>query len=79
MTGKGEKKKTQPPFGLDMDFGEAMERFFQTDPNEVAESIERSKQKKPPGDGASRRPARSSERGKASPSSRVSRPPGDGS
>jgi hypothetical protein len=77
MTGTGEKKKTEPPFGLDMDFGEAMERFFQTDPKEVAESIERSKQKKPPGDAPSRRPARSSERGKGSSSSRVTRPPDD--
>ena len=28
--------KRQPPLWLDMDFAEAMERFAQTDPNEVA-------------------------------------------
>lgn len=44
-----EKKKQEPPLGLDMDFLEAMERFARTDPKEVAESVERSKQKKPPG------------------------------
>lgn len=41
-----------------MDFGEALERFLQTDPKEVAENIERSKTKKPPGSEAPRRPAR---------------------
>ena len=42
-------RKLEPKFGLDMDFGEALERFAKADPREVAESIERSKQKKPPG------------------------------
>lgn len=51
-------RKQEPKFGLDMDFGEAMERFLQTDPKEVAESIQRSKTRKPPGDDAPRRPAR---------------------
>jgi hypothetical protein len=54
----GEKRKTEPPFGLDMDFGEALGRFVRVDPKEVAESIDRSKQKRPPEDGAPRRPAR---------------------
>ena len=47
MTRKGDKQ--EPPLHLDMDFGEALERFARTKPSEVAESIERSKQKKPPG------------------------------
>lgn len=50
MTDKKDKRKLEPKFGLDMDFGEALERFAKTDPKEVAESIDRSKQKKPPGD-----------------------------
>ena len=54
MTGK----KTEPPFGLDMDFGEALSRFVATNPKEVVDSIGRSKTKKPPQDAAPRRPAR---------------------
>lgn len=50
MTRKG--KKLEPKLHLDMDFGEALERFIQTDPKEVAERIDRAKQKKPPEDGA---------------------------
>lgn len=46
MTGP---RKTEPPLKLDMDFGEALARFARTKPEEVAESIERSKTKKPPG------------------------------
>lgn len=42
-------KKIEPPFGLDMPFDEALERFMKTDPKEVEASIARSKQKKPPG------------------------------
>ena len=42
-------KKLEPHLGLDMPFDEALERFIQTDPKEVEASIERSKQKKPPG------------------------------
>ena len=47
MTDKG--RKLEPPLRLDMGFGEAMSRFVASKPNEVAESIERSKTKKPPG------------------------------
>ena len=47
---KGQREK---PLGLDMPFGEALERFVGTDPREVAESQKRSKergpQKQPPG------------------------------
>lgn len=44
MTRKG--KKLEPKLYLDMDFDEAMERFAQTYPKEVAANIERSKKKK---------------------------------
>lgn len=47
MTNKG--KKMEPPLKLDMSFGEALVRALQTSPKEVEESIERAKQKKPPG------------------------------
>jgi len=47
MTRKGDKQ--EPPLHLDIDFGEALERFARTKPSEVAESVERSKRKKPPG------------------------------
>jgi len=40
--------KREPPFGLDIGFFEALERFAGTDPKEVEGSIKRSKQKKPP-------------------------------
>jgi len=50
------ERKTEPPLKLDMDFAEALERFVQTKPKEVAESIERSKRKKPSQDDVSRRP-----------------------
>lgn len=43
-----EKRRTEPPLKLNMDFGEALARFIQTKPTEVGESIERSKTKKPP-------------------------------
>lgn len=62
-----ERKKQEPKLALDMDFGEALERFARTKPNEVAASIERAKQKKPPEDGAPRRPARGKRDGAASP------------
>lgn len=52
MTGKGGKQ--EPPLHLDIDFGEALERFARTKPAEVAESIERSKTKKPPGENSER-------------------------
>ena len=50
MTGKRE-----PPLRLDMTFAEAFERFAGTDPVEVQDSVERSKQEKPPGEGVPRR------------------------
>ncbi|WP_156633938.1 hypothetical protein [Methylobacterium sp. Leaf113] len=56
----GDDRKTEPPFGLDMDFGEALERFIATKPREIEEGVERSKQKKPPGGDAPRRPGRMS-------------------
>ena len=40
MTGE---QKTEPAFKLDMDFGEALERFVRVKPKEVAESVERSR------------------------------------
>jgi hypothetical protein len=55
VTNKG--KKLEPPLKLDMCFGEAMERFVATSPEEVDESIERSKTKRPPQDGTLRRPS----------------------
>ena len=39
--------KPAPPFGLDVGFDEALERFAQTKPSEVEASIERGKQTKP--------------------------------
>lgn len=69
-------RKLEPAFGLDMDFGEAFERFARTDPKEVAESVQRSKQKGPPGDEVPRRPARPAkrERGSASRSRKPTDP-----
>ncbi len=55
MTGE---RKTEPPLKLDMDFSEALERFVRAKPKEVAESVEKSKAKKPPGDNVPRRPER---------------------
>ncbi len=43
-----EKRKAEPPLNLGMSFDEAFGRFMQTKPEEVDESIERSKTKKPP-------------------------------
>ncbi len=48
-------KKRERPLALDLDFSEAMERFAQTDPKEVRESVKRAKEKKPPGERAARR------------------------
>lgn len=56
-------RKTEPPLKLDMDFGEALERFARTKPKEVAESVERAKAKKPPGEEFPRRPERKKRRG----------------
>jgi hypothetical protein len=52
-----DKRKTEPPLKLDMNFGEALNRFVATKPQEVAESVERSKTKRPPQDDPPRRPA----------------------
>ena len=42
-------KKLEPKLGLDMPFAELVERLMQTDPREVEQSVEKSKQKaKPP-------------------------------
>jgi hypothetical protein len=43
--------KRQSLLWLDMSFGEALGRFAGTDPREVTESEERSKERKPPGAG----------------------------
>ena len=51
-------RKTEAPFGLNIDFGEALERFIGTRPQEVVDSVERAKQKRPPQDAPPRRPAR---------------------
>lgn len=40
-------KKLEPKLGLDMPFAEALERFARVKPNEVEQSIEKAKQKKP--------------------------------
>jgi len=56
MTNKG--KKLEAKLKLDMSFDEAMSRFIATDPKEFAESIDRSKTKKPPEDGSPRRQGR---------------------
>lgn len=56
MTNKG--KKLEPPLKLNMSFGETLARALQTAPQEVEESIDRAKTKKPPQDALPRRPAR---------------------
>ena len=50
-----DKRKTEPPLKLGISFGEAFSRFMQVKPEEVDESIERSKTKKPPQDAPPRR------------------------
>jgi hypothetical protein len=40
-------KKLEPKLGLDMPFGEALERFVRVKPHEVDRSVEKSKQTKP--------------------------------
>jgi len=40
-------KKLEPKLGLNMQFGEALERFAKTDPDEVEDSIAKGKQKRP--------------------------------
>ena len=46
----------EPPLKLEMSFGEAMSRFVATKPEQLDESIARSKTKKPPQDQTPRRP-----------------------
>jgi hypothetical protein len=48
-------KKLEPKLGLEMPFGELLERLLQTDPKEVEASIEKAKQKEP---SKMRRPAK---------------------
>ncbi len=43
---KRKKRKTLPPFHLNMDSDEALARFIQADPAQVEELIQRSKKKK---------------------------------
>lgn len=50
-----EKRKTEPPLFLDLDFEEALSRFTRVKPEEVQESVDRAKQKKPPEDKPTRR------------------------
>lgn len=56
MTNKG--RKMEPPLKLDMSFDEALSRFVATKPEQVDESIKRSKAKRLPQDAPPRRPAR---------------------
>ena len=46
---KKKGRKHEPPLYIDMDFGEAAERFSGVDPREVEANIAKSKMKKPPG------------------------------
>ena len=50
-----DKRKLEPPLKLDLSFDEALSRFVATKPEQVDESIKRSKAKKPPQDTAPRR------------------------
>jgi hypothetical protein len=56
MTGK---RKLERPLKLDLSFDDALSRFVVTKPEQVDESIERSKTKKPPQNEPLRRPERS--------------------
>lgn len=58
MSGRSKSVLLDPPLRLDMDFAEALSRFVATVPKEVVDNIERSKTKKPPGNGPPRQPAR---------------------
>lgn len=75
MSEKG--KKLEPPLHIDMDFGEALERFARVKPDEVKESIERSKKKKPPGEATPRRPTSPPKDKDRSPSGRNRKRSGD--
>ena len=50
-----EKRKTEPPLYLDLDFEEALSRFARFKPEEAEESVDPAKQKKPPEDMPTRR------------------------
>ncbi|BDV34674.1 hypothetical protein SS37A_22030 [Methylocystis iwaonis] len=47
MTESKKTKKTEntPLIGIDLSFGEALERFLQTDPKELASAIEKTKRR----------------------------------
>jgi hypothetical protein len=49
--------KLDPLLWLDMSFEDALSRFVATKPEEVVESVERSKTKRPPQDDPQRRPS----------------------
>ena len=54
-------EKREKPLGLDMPFGEALERFIGTDPKELPDNV-KLRQKKPPpkrGPGVTGKPSRS--------------------
>ena len=42
-------KKLEPKLGLDMSFGELVQRLVQTHPKEIERSMTKAKRKKPPG------------------------------
>ena len=50
--------KLEPPFRLEMDFSEALERFAATKPSEIEESIRRAKKKGSAPDDPPARPPR---------------------
>lgn len=62
-------RKREAPLFLDMDFGEALERFGTTDPKDVKDLMERAKKKKPPED----KPPTARPRQTATPSGRSKR------
>ena len=57
-----DKRKLEPKLGLEVPFGEALERFIQTKPKEVDASISKAKKKKPPDADDTRRPERKKRR-----------------
>lgn len=50
------RKTMGEEFGLNMPFGEAMERFIGVDPKQMQANIDKSKKKKPPGGKKKKRP-----------------------
>lgn len=59
MSGADKGRKLEPPLRLDMPFEEALSRFVATKPEEIDESIERAKTKRPPRAEAMRRSRKS--------------------